>query len=220
MKTLLLFLLLVLAAAPLFAEEATRLVAGAPSQLVLEGSSNVAAWRCRGTTLDGRMEVAAPLDHINAVIDRIEDGNIARWIANPAAGRFPQPEFQLSIPVATFRCGNRQMERDMYDALRAASHPSIEFQFTELIGGVTHDIDEGTYRATIAGVLSLAGATRTIAVDVEARRVARDSFRLRARLPLRMTDFRITPPTALFGMVKARNDLVVQFDLVLRSEKR
>jgi hypothetical protein len=47
--------------------------------------------------------------------------------------------------------------------------------------------------------------------------VARDRFALHARLPLRMTDFRITPPTALFGMVKAKDDLVVQFDLILED---
>ena len=209
-------LLACFAAAPLFAEETTRLVAGTPSQLVLEGSSNVTDWRCHGTTVDGRMEVAAPLTRINSIIDHIEDGNIVMLMKAPGAERFPQPEFQLSIPVATLRCGNRQMERDMYRALRAEAFPAIEFRFTELLGGVNHDIDAGTYHAKIAGVLSLAGVTRTISVDVEAKRIARDRFRLHARLPLRMTDFRITPPTALFGMVKARDGLVVQFDLVLQ----
>lgn len=205
-------------AVTLFADAATtQLVAGAASQLVLEGSSNVTGWRCRGTTLDGRMEVAAPLDHINAVIDRIEDGNIARWMANPTAARFPQPSFSLTVPVMTLRCGNRQMERDMYRALRSQAHPAIEFRFTELVGGVNHDIDRGTYSATIAGELKLAGATRTIRVPVEATRLSTKRFRLRAHLPLRMTDFRITPPTALFGMVKAKNDLVVQFDLMLET---
>jgi hypothetical protein len=193
------------------------LLAGAASRLVLEGSSNVTDWRCQGATLDGRMEIAAPLSHINAVIDRIEDGNIAVWMADPAAAKFPQPDFQLRVPVSRLRCGNRQMERDMYRALRAQSYPAIEFRFTELLGGVQHDIDGGTYRAKIGGVLSLAGATRTITVDVVATRLARDRFRLHARLPLRMTDFRITPPTALFGLVKAQNDLVVQFDLVLEA---
>ena len=213
-----LVLALLAIALPLFGESQTQLVAGAPRGLVLEGSSNVTDWRCRGTTLDGRMEVAAPLAHINAVIDRIEDGNIAQWMGNPSAARFPQPSFDLTIPVATLRCGNRQMERDMYRALRSQAHPAIEFRFTELVGGVSHDIDRGTYRATIAGELTLAGAKRTIRVPVEATRLAPHRFRLRARLPLRMTDFRITPPTALFGIVKAKDDLVVNFDLVL--EKR
>ena len=48
-----LLLLALLLAAPLSAQE-TRLRTGAASVLVLEGSSNVTDWRCRGTTLEGR----------------------------------------------------------------------------------------------------------------------------------------------------------------------
>jgi hypothetical protein len=207
-------ILLLLLSTPLVASpERTQLVPAAPSKLVLQGSSNVAPWRCSGTTLEGRMEVAVPLQRINHLIDRIEDGNVAQL--TPSTARFPEPEFRLRVPVKTLRCGNRQMERDMYRALRAGSHPVIEFHFQELIGGVNHDIDGASYKARIAGVLSLAGATRNVTLDIEAQRMTRDRFRFRARLPLRMTDFRITPPTAIFGMVKAKDDLVVQFDLIL-----
>lgn len=199
------------------AADRTSLVAGTPSRLVLEGSSNVAAWRCSGTTLDGRMEVAAPLTHINAVIDHVEDGDIGRWMSNPSAARFPQPKFRLRIPVNTLRCGNGRMERDMYRALRSDDHPAIEFQFQKLVGGVTHDIDHGTYRVTVAGVLSLAGTQRNINVEIEAQRLGTEQFRLRARLPLRMTDFHISPPTALFGAIKADDALTVSFDLTLRA---
>ncbi len=194
---------------------AATLVSGSPSKLVLQGSSNVAPWRCSGTTLEGAMEVAAPLQRINNIIDRIEDGNVA--LLTTATATFPPPTFQLTVPVHTLRCGNRQMERDMYEALRSEQHPTIEFHFSELIGGVNHDIDGGSYHAKIAGVLSLAGAKRNVTIDVEAERIAPNRFRLRARLPLRMTDFRITPPTALFGMVKAKDELVVSFDLVVEA---
>lgn len=211
------FLLAVSAAVSMQAAERTSLVASPPSRLVLEGSSNVARWRCSGTTLDGRMEVAAPLDHINDVIDRVEDGDIGRWMSNPAAARFPQPKFELRIPVTTLRCGNGRMERDMYRALRSAVHPAIDFRFEKVVGGVKHEIDRGTYHVTVAGVLTLAGTRRNINVVIEARRIGIDQFRLRARLPLRMTDFRITPPTALFGAIQADDALVVDFDLVLRA---
>jgi polyisoprenoid-binding protein YceI len=116
-------------------------------------------------------------------------------------------ELGLHIPVKTIRCGNRQMERDLYRALRAECHPSIDFHFSEM--------SRGAERATIRGNLSLAGTTRPIEVDADVQRIAPDRVRLHARLPLRMTDFHITPPTALFGLVKAKDDLVVQFDLVL-----
>lgn len=210
-------LLLAALAAPATAEESTSLFAAPASQLVLEGSSNVAPWRCKGTTLEGRMDVAAPLSRINHLIDRIEDGNIVPLIANPSSARFPQPAFRLSVPVAALRCGNARMERDMYRSLRAEEHPSIEFRFTGLVGGINHDIDAGKYHARIAGVLSLAGATKNIRLDVEAERISPNRFRLRARLPLRMTDFQITPPTALFGAIKAKDELSVRFDLVLQT---
>ena len=210
-------LLILLLTVPAFAADTTRLVSAAASKLVLQGSSNVAPWRCSGTTLDGRMEVAAPLQRINTLIDRIEDGNIAQL--TPATARFPQPTFELTVPVTTLRCGNGKMERDMYRALRASDFPTIEFKFQKLVGGVTHDIDGGSYHAKIAGVLSLAGATRNIVIDVEAKRVARDRFRLQAKLPLRMTDFRITPPTALFGAIKASDNLTVLFDLTLQEPR-
>ncbi len=206
---------LLLAITPAALGESTRLVSSTPSKLVLQGSSNVAPWRCSGTTLEGTMEVAAPLQQINTIIDRIEDGNIAQL--HPSRASFPQPTFRLTVPVTALRCGNKQMERDMYRALHASEHPTIEFRFQELVGGVNHDIDSGSYRATIAGTLTLAGAQRNVAVAVEARRLAPNRFRLVARLPLRMTDFRITPPTALFGMVKAKNDLTVDFDLILQA---
>jgi hypothetical protein len=199
------------------APSATTLIPAASSQLVLEGSSNVTDWRCTGSSLEGEMNVAAPLDKINAVIDRIEDGNIGVWMANPAEGRFAQPQFRMRIPVANFRCGNKVMERDMSHALKADRHPAIDFEFTELRGNINHDLDAQNYQATIAGQLMLAGSTREVEVLVIAERLAHDRFRIRAELPVRMTDFGIQPPTALFGMVKAKDELLVRFDLTLKA---
>ena len=210
---LLLSILLVASAAD--AAEATRLTAGAASAVVLEGSSNVTDWRCRGTSIDARVVVATSPDHINHVIDRIEDGNIGVWMSEPSRGSFPAPEFRLSIPVPSFRCGNRVMEGDMRRALKGETHPAVQFSFRELRGGIRHDLDTGLYHAAIVGDLTLAGVTRTIAVAVSAQRLSRTSFRIRAVLPLRMTDFDVIPPTALFGAIRARDSLTVHFDLTL-----
>lgn len=194
---------------------ATQLTAGAASVVVLEGTSNVTRWQCRGTSIDARMLVATSADHINEVIDRIEDGNIGVWMANPSQGRFPAPEFDLIVPVAAFRCGNRVMESDMRRALKADSFPAVRFTFRALRGGITHDLDTGLYHATISGDLTLAGVTRTIELTVSAERLSRTAFRIRAALPLLMTDFGVTPPSALFGAIRARDGLTVHFDLTL-----
>lgn len=217
MRAALLSMLLIASAANASASaaEATRLTAGAASAVVLEGSSNVTDWRCRGTSIDARMEIASSPDHINEVIDRIEDGNIGVWMSNPARGRFPTPAFELSIPVTTFRCGNRVMEGDMRRALKAETFPKVDFTFRELRGGIQHDLDTGLYHAVIAGDLTLAGKKRRIELTISAERVSRSSLRIRAELPVLMSDFGVTPPSALFGAIRARNNLTVHFDLTL-----
>lgn len=193
----------------------TRFAAAAPSTVVLDGSSNVADWQCRGSEIDARMLVATTPEHLNAVIDRIEDGNVGAWITSPLPPHFPTPDFTLRIPVAAFKCGNRVMENDMRRALKAEAHPAIEFAFRQVVGGIEHDIDGGVYRARITGDLSLAGATRRLDIPVTAQRVSPARFRLRASLPLRMTEFGVEPPTALFGAIRARDALTVRFDLTL-----
>jgi len=216
MKSVVLSMLLLAPVA--HAAGATRLTAGAASMVMLDGSSNVADWRCRGTSIDATMLVATTPDHLNDVIDRVEDGNIGVWMARPSAGSFPTPEFRLRIPVTTFRCGNRVMESDMRRALKADRHAFVEFVFRELKGGIHHDIDSGRYRAELVGELTLAGVTRTIVLDLSAERISRTRFRFRSELPLRMTQFGVTPPSALFGAIKARDNLTVRFDLMLEVQ--
>lgn len=194
----------------------THLVAGPGSKVVLEGSSNVAQWRCTGTTMTASMDVAAPIEKINDIIDRVENGDIGVWMSDPSAGRFPQPAFDLVIPIATFRCtGGNPMLTDMKRSLHADSSPDIRFLFKSLRSPVAHDIDAHSFHGAIVGQLSLAGKTRDIDMDVEARRISSTRFRLMARLPLLMSDFGIKPPTALFGMIKASDSLAVRFALVL-----
>ncbi|HEU4522079.1 MAG TPA: YceI family protein [Thermoanaerobaculia bacterium] len=204
------------AATPAAAEPQTVFTPASQSKLVLDGSSNVTDWQCSGTSLDGELTVAAPIEKINAVIDRIEDGNIGVWMNDPSQGRFPAPNFRLRVPIESLRCGNAVMERDMNRALKADDHPAIEFRFIGVQGGIEHDIDSNVYRAKIAGELVLAGSRRNIELTIVAERIGGNRFRIRADMPLRMTDFGITPPTALFGMVRARNELMVRFDMTLQ----
>ena len=208
-------------AALLFATAATagttHLSVAPHSSLLLNGSSNVASWRCTGTTLNASMAVAAPIEQINRVIDHIEDGQIGPWMLDPAAMRFPQPSFELTVPIDTLRCtGGRPMENDLRRALKTDQYPDIQFRFVQVRGGIEHDIDENNYHAVIEGQLSLAGTTRDIELTVEAKRVSRDLFRMHADLPLRMSDFGIAPPTAFFGMLRAADRLNVAFNLFLQ----
>lgn len=47
------------------AASAAHLQIASPSSLALDGSSNIARWRCSGETLNGSMDVSAPMEKIN-----------------------------------------------------------------------------------------------------------------------------------------------------------
>ena len=214
MKTLACFAAILLAStAP-----ATTLTVAPRSTVFMNGSSNVARWRCSGSTLSGSMEVATPLEQINHLIDRIEDGQIGEMLAHPDLATIPQPQFELTIPIEALRCsGGRPMERDLVAALSAIRYPSIRIHFRELRGGVEHDIDARTYRMTVVTDISLAGSTRAVDTVVTAERVSKEAFRITAAVPLKMTDFGIQPPRALFGMIRAADQLTVSLTLVLEA---
>lgn len=195
---------------------AATLTIAANSTLQLNGSSNVAPWRCTARTLHGVMNVDATLQRINEVIDHVEDGAIGPWMRNPAAGRFAPPRFEMEIPIDTLRCsGGRPMENDLRAALQGERYPMIRFRFSEVRSGIEHDIDRNVYHAVVTGRLSLAGTEREVVLSVEAERMAPTLFRLHASLPLRMSGFGIVPPRAFFGMVRAADELRVDFSLYL-----
>lgn len=101
------------------------------------------------------------------------------------------------------------MDNNMRRALKATSHLNVEFSFRERRGGILHDINTPVFHAGVTGDLS-----------VSAARLSPSKSRFRAELPLRMTPFGITPSTALFGAVKARDELEVRFDLTLENAGR
>jgi polyisoprenoid-binding protein YceI len=104
------------------------------------------------------------------------------------------------------------MNRDMYEALKASSHPEIGF----LLDGVevvdsNPDGDEYNLRAT--GRLSLAGEERQVTLSVRGTNLPDGRLRATGAVDLLMSDFGITPPTALLGLVRARDQITVAFDL-------
>jgi polyisoprenoid-binding protein YceI len=124
----------------------------------------------------------------------------------------PQVAGRVTVPVRAFDCGNRRMNADFADALRAQAHPSIRFEVrsAEVVGPT----DARWTRARAAGTLEIAGVARPLAVEVDGRPLPDGHVRLRGRMPMRMTDFGVRPPTGLLGLVRAHDRIVVRFDLL------
>ncbi len=116
----------------------------------------------------------------------------------------------VEVQVPDLDCGKRRMNRDLQEALRADEHPLISFnlQYFERVDSLD--------TVQIVGTLSLAGVSHDISVVLHTERRADGTVRGWGKKHLRMTDFDVEPPTALFGLVKAHDEIDIVFDLKAR----
>ena len=68
-------------------------------------------------------------------------------------------------------------------------------------------------------MLTVAGQAQTVTMDVSGQRLADGSVTAAATIPLKMTDYGITPPTALLGTIKAGDVVKVTFALTVVPAK-
>ena len=104
------------------------------------------------------------------------------------------------------------MDKKTYKALLSDQHPNIIFELTK-IAGITPTEEAQTLKAT--GDLTIAGTTKPVDLEVTAEKTADGFYHFVGSKALKMTDFNMEPPTALFGSLKTGDDVTVKFDIVL-----
>jgi polyisoprenoid-binding protein YceI len=117
---------------------------------------------------------------------------------------------EVKVGVKTLESGKRVMDKKCYDALKSDSYPNITYKFTKIES--MQSTGNNTYTAKLTGSLSIAGKTRSVAIDTKIS-VVGDQVIIKGEKPLKMTDFDVEPPTALLGTLKTGNDIIIDFNL-------
>lgn len=194
-----------------------------PSAVRLAGQATIGSWSSVSQQVQGEMLPGVEPAAVHAWFDRGEpvfrSDDSSRSIEIPLSEPL-SPLVQLRVPVGSLECDSAGMKKDMLTALKADQHPLIEYHLVAVHAAEwvlpQEDSPARPYvRLTTVGELTLAGERRPIEMDVIARRLDDRRFSLIGRKELKMTDFNITPPSALFGLIRAGNDVVVVFDLVI-----
>jgi polyisoprenoid-binding protein YceI len=123
-------------------------------------------------------------------------------------------EARLNVKSQEITSGRSSiMDRLMRDALKASEHPDIDFVLT----GVDTDpssAGSSTFNVHTTGELTLGGVTQSIEVAMEAERLDNGSYQFTGSHTLNMTDYDLSPPTAMFGALVTGEEVVVNFDLL------
>jgi polyisoprenoid-binding protein YceI len=102
------------------------------------------------------------------------------------------------------------------EVLEIGTYPEIVFQSTEIR---PDKIAEDWYRVQVSGDLSLHGVKKPQQVDAQLRLMENDAH-LSGRFTLKQSAFRIKPVTALGGMLKLKDEVRFDFDLLYTKEDR
>jgi len=115
--------------------------------------------------------------------------------------------FEISIPVATLSSPKDGVDKNMHKALKVTEHPDITFRLSRLETADPSGVIRGV------GILKIAGVEREVTLALKTQRTEA-ALTVTGEVRLLMTDFGITPPKALMGMLKTDPKVTVTFETV------
>jgi hypothetical protein len=113
-----------------------------------------------------------------------------------------------------------KMDEIMYESLRSKQYPRIGYRSTELIlKGATNVNEVLQYEFDSRGELVVAGVTNEITMPVFVVPLDRGRVKISGITALKMSSFQIDPPapTVTLGLIKAADDVIIQFDWVVAA---
>lgn len=116
--------------------------------------------------------------------------------------------FEVAIPAATLTSPKEGLDKNMHKALKVTEHPDITFRLLRIEAGAA----PGALQAL--GALKIAGVSREVTLPIKTA-LKGGALTVTGELPLLMTDYGITPPKAMLGMLKTDPKVVISFEVAL-----
>ena len=112
----------------------------------------------------------------------------------------------VTVQVQEFECPEEQMNEHLQEAMESPEHPQIVFELREygLAGSA----------AEASGSITIHGVTRPITLEIQLIESA-DGVRGVGRTEVDMTEFGVTPPSVMLGLLNVGEVVTIDFDAPL-----
>jgi len=125
-------------------------------------------------------------------------------------GSFNLDAVYISMQVTSVKSTEGSiMNNNTYKALKAEACPYIVLKLNESIKSIQAKSGEAGILAK--ATLTIAGVTKAIDMQVKVSMVEKGKLTFEGSQAIKMTDYGIDPPTALFGTLKTGNDITINF---------
>jgi polyisoprenoid-binding protein YceI len=182
----------ILAATLTTAPYAAARIAVSTAKVTVNGNSTLHPWTASSSTVKVTgIELAAA-----------GEGDALQYALEPGA----LTAFDVAIPVRSLSSPKDGIDKNMHKALKAEQHADIRFRLKAL------DKTASGHRAV--GLLTIAGVEKEVALDLQVQRKD-ETLAVTGTTAIVMTDFGVTPPKAMMGMIKTDPKVQITFELLL-----
>lgn len=178
------FLVMVLSANPIAAQ--TFNLNNGASNLKVEGTSNIHDWELSAKELQGSMKV------------QMEEGQLVQL-----------DQLQFAVVAESLKSGKGGMDKNTYKALDTDKHKRITYELTNV-----KNLDctsNSSCKITTSGYLTIAGTKKPVDLTFDAK-VTGNQITLSGSKKIKMTDYKVDPPTAMFGTITTGDEVNIKFE--------
>lgn len=156
------------------------------SDMKILGTSNIHDWEIDAKDQKGRL------------VAEVDNGQLVKI-----------SQLEFTVITESLKSGKSGMDKNTYKALNSDKHKQITYKLNKV-----NNIDcvtTGNCKVTTSGTLTIAGTSRPIDITFDSR-VTGDRIVLSGSKDLNMTQFKVDPPTAMFGTITTGDQVTIKFE--------
>lgn len=132
------------------------------------------------------------------------DGDLFALVQKPSLVE----SFEIVIPAASLKSPKDGIDKNMHKALKVGTFAEITYRVKSM--------EKTAAGLRALGSLTIAGVTKDVALDLTAGRSG-SNLSVVGEIPLVMTDYGVTPPKAMMGMMRTDPKITIRIELVLAA---
>lgn len=169
------------------------------SEVSIHGRSNISGFEC---------ELFDFSNNFNVKVKSTKKGN----------GIFLE-KAEIALNTTGFVCNNKKMTKDFLTAIKSEYYPEIKILIKEIY--LNESVADRRYQEGVMAVIAvdMAGVQKSFDTQLDFILFEVDKITLRGAMDMQMSHFNIHPPSALFGMVKAEDEVKIDFRITFNLKQ-
>lgn len=176
---------------PLRAQSIYKLTPAKDVNVKVLGSSNVHDWTMTSTGIVSQGEFKV-------------EGDVLKSLS----------AFSFTVDAKSLKSEHESMDNRTYKAIKADQFPKVVYKLTS---ATITTIQKGKFLIKATGDLTISGATQSVTLNVTATVNADNTITCTGSQKIKLTDYKIDPPSFMLGAMKVANDLTIQYNLIYKQ---